>query len=165
MRGRSATAVHQERPQSDFLVKSSSVLRMGRESCGFPEDRGAKAPHMDELLDSSLSYSLEDAGLWGNEHLVWELRLPTELHHCVQKGALEKLKNISLCPPSAPQQLVCSGGLGFDCLINHMVWTAGLKRKLHVSRPGAVLWSNDQGQGLYYSAPPTQISLLGDKIP
>lgn len=70
---------------------------------------------------------------------------------------MEKLKNTSLCPPSAPQQLVRSGGLGFDCLINHMVWTAGLKRKLHVSRPGAVLWSNDQGQGLYYSAPPTQI--------
>lgn len=54
-RGRSATAVHQERPQSDFLVKSSSVLRMGKESCGFPEDRWAKAPQMDELLDSSLS--------------------------------------------------------------------------------------------------------------
>lgn len=53
-------------------------------------------------------------------------------------------------PPSTSKELVFSGDLGFDSLINHRVWTAGIKEKLHVSRPGAMLWSGDKIKASIY---------------
>lgn len=38
-------------PVPDLLVKSSSVVWMGKENCRFPEDWGATAPQTDDLVD------------------------------------------------------------------------------------------------------------------
>ena len=94
--------------------------------------------------------------------------LPARLRHCLEYsfGGTEKEHH---SPPLTSKQLVYNGDLGFDSYVNQMVETAVIRRKLHVSRPGAILWSGDQDQGLYYprltlvSASPTQVLLLGAK--
>lgn len=71
-------------------------------------------------------------------------------------------------PSSVFKELVYRGDLGFRSFINHVVWTAGIRRKLHISRPRAIPWSGDEiKDSIYYprltlgSVSPTQILALG----
>lgn len=81
---------------------------------------------------------------------------------------MKKPENIFFPPyPPAPRQLVCSGGLGFDCLINHMVWTAGIKSKLDIFTDQELFCgqvSKVKGSATTKHPPHTEILLLGHKI-
>lgn len=112
--------------------------------------------------------SLEVADLQGMGVLFWRC-VAHKIASLYRNIALEKLKKNTPPPLLTFKQLIHSGDLGLDSYINHAVWTAGIRRKVYVSRPGAVLWSGDQDQALYYprltlvSASPTHSVLLGAK--
>lgn len=57
------------------------------------------------------------------------------LHHRVENIAVEE-KNITekehASPLSTSKELVYTGDLGSDSFINHLVWTAEVKKKLHM---------------------------------
>ena len=111
--------------------------------------------------------SLEVADLQGTSVLFWRC-VAHKIASLYRNIALEKLRK-NIPPLLTSKQLVDSGDLSFDSFINHVVWTAGIRRKVYVSRPGAILWSGDQDQGLYYprltlvSVSPTHSVLLGAK--
>ena len=84
--------------------------------------------------------SLEVADLQGMGVLFWRC-VAHKIASLYRNIALEKLKKNTPPPLLTFKQLIHSGDLGLDSYINHAVWTAGIRRKVYVSRPGAVLWS------------------------
>lgn len=118
-------------PVPDLLVKSSSVLRMGRENCRFPGDWGAIAPQVEDLCDNWLSHSPEDGDPRGMGVLFGKWIACRIISLCLQFIFGEPEKE-HYPPPSTSKQLVYSRDLGFDSFINHVVWTAGIRMKLYM---------------------------------
>lgn len=59
-------------PVPDLLVKSSTVLRIGKETYRLSEDWGAVALQMDDLVDIWFSYSTEESVFGGMGVLFWK---------------------------------------------------------------------------------------------
>lgn len=135
-------------PASHLLIKFSSVIRMGKGNYRFPEDWGAIAPQMDDLVDIQFSYSMEESVFGDIGVLLWKWLARRTASLYLEYGFGETA-NEHHSSPSTSKQIVYNGDLSLGSFINHVGWIAGFRR--NVSRPGAFLWSGNQDQGLCYS--------------